>query len=74
MKNKITIKTTYIGEDKEHIKNSDPIRIFFIKKELLMEYFNYNIPRQCNNVEEISLLSYVRQKIQKIRQSGSVYY
>ena len=74
MKNKITIKTTYIGEDKGHLKKGDPMRIICPKQELIAEHMNYNMPRLYNDIEPISLLSYVRLKIQKIRQAGSVYY
>lgn len=74
MKNKITIKTTYIGNDQGHIKKGDPMHIICPKQELIAEHMEYNMPRLYNSIEPISLLSYVRLRIQKIREAGSVYY
>lgn len=74
MKNNITIKTTYIGEDKGHLKKGDVMWVMLNKKDTLCGHESGNVVRQLNNLEEISLLTYLRQKIAKISQEGTVFY
>ena len=44
------------------------------KKDTLCGHESGNAVRQLNNLEEISLLTYLRQKIAKISQEGTVFY
>lgn len=44
------------------------------KKDTLCGHESGNVVRQLNNLEEISLLTYLRQKIAKISQEGTVFY
>lgn len=74
MKNNITIKTTYTGEDKGHLKKGDVMWVMLNKKDTLYGHESGNVVRQLNNFEEISLLTYLRQKIAKISQEGTVFY
>ena len=74
MKTKIIIKTTYIGEDKPHLKNGHHMSIICPKDQLIASYMDYNIRQQYNDLQTMPLLTFVRKVIQKIRQSGSPNY
>jgi hypothetical protein len=73
MKNTIIFKGFYLGEDKPNIKKGAPIRIEFVKQDLLMHYQNYDLNMRLTKQPQISLLSYVREKVYGICLRGSLY-
>lgn len=75
MKTKDTIifKGFYLGEDKLLIKKGERIWLTFNKKDLINEYeyfYNNNI---VHNRPNMSLLTYVREKVYEIYLTGSLY-
>jgi hypothetical protein len=73
MKNTIIIRGNYIGEDKAHLKKGDQMCIMFNKEYLKSSYMNDAIGRHINNIESISLTTYVRQKVHRICLTDSLY-
>jgi hypothetical protein len=72
-KENIRIRGKYTGDDKLNIKNGDPMCIELNKKYLKASYMNDAFGRHINNVESISLITYVRQKVDRIFLTDSFY-
>jgi hypothetical protein len=73
MKPTITIKGKYTGDDKSHVKKGDPMSIELDKHYLKAAYMDDAIKRHINNVESITLINYVRQKVARICLTDSFY-
>jgi hypothetical protein len=72
-KETIIIKGKYIGDEHPFLKHGDPITITFIKKEVLSSWMQLYMNMQGHGDEPISLLGYVRKRVNRIYQTGSVY-
>jgi hypothetical protein len=72
-KETIKIRGYYISEDKAHLKKGHPMCIELKKDYLKASYMNDAIARHINNIESISLTTYVRQKVQRICLTDSLY-
>jgi predicted HD phosphohydrolase len=73
MKNTIKIRGKYTGADKSHLKKGDPMCIELSKDYLKASYMNDAFNRHINNVEKITLLHFVKQKVQRIFFTDSLY-
>jgi hypothetical protein len=73
MKNTIKIRGNYTGEDKAHFKKGDPMCIELSKDYLKASYMNDAFNKHMHNVESITLLRYVRQKVERIFLTDSLY-
>jgi hypothetical protein len=73
MKNTIKIRGKYTGADKSHLKKGDPMCIELSKDYLKASYMNDALNRHINNVEKITLLHFVKQKVQRIFFTDSLY-
>jgi hypothetical protein len=73
MKNTIKIRGKYTGADKSHLKKGDPMCIELSKDYLKASYMNDALNRHINNVEKITLLHFVKQKVQRIFLTDSLY-
>jgi hypothetical protein len=72
-KETIEIKVEYIGDKHPFLKHGDPIKITFIKQEVLSSWMQLYMNMQGHGDEPISLLAYVRKRVNRICQTGSVY-
>ena len=72
-KETIIIKRQFIGSNHPFAKYGDPITITFIKKEVLSSWMQLYMNMQGHGDEPISLLGYVRKRVNRICQTGSVY-
>lgn len=72
-KETIKIKGNYIGSEHPFLKYGDPITITFIKKEVLSAWMYLCFNMQGQGYEPISLLTYIRNRVNKINQTGSIY-
>jgi len=72
-KETIIIKRQFIGNNHPFAKYGDPITITFIKKEVLSSWMYLCFNMQGHGDEPISLLAYVRKRVNRICQTGSVY-
>ena len=73
MKNTIKISGNYTGDDKSHLKKGAPMCLELSKDYLKAAYMNDAFNRQVNNIESITLLQYVRQKVERIFLTDSLY-
>ena len=73
MKNTIKIRGKYTGADKSNLKKGDPMYIELSKDYIKASYMNDAFNRHINNVERITLLHYVKQKVQRIFSTDSLY-
>jgi predicted HD phosphohydrolase len=73
MKNTIKIRGKYTGADKLNLKKGDPMYIELSKDYIKASYMNDAFNRHINNVERITLLHYVKQKVQRIFSKDSLY-
>ena len=72
-KKTIIIRGKYTGADKSHLKKGDPMCIELSKDYLKASYMNDAFNRHVNNVERITLLHFVKQKVQRIFLTDSLY-
>ena len=73
IKKTITIKGKYTGDDKSHVKKGDPMLIELDKDYLKAAYMDDAFWRHINNVESITLINYVRQRVERIFLTDSFY-
>jgi hypothetical protein len=73
IKKTIKIRGKYTGEDKRHIKKGEPMCIELNKDYLKMSYLDDTFKRHINNVESISLITYVRKRVARIFLTDSIY-
>jgi len=73
IKKTITIKGKYTGDDKSHVKKGDPMCIELDKDYLKAAYIDDAFWRHINNVESITLINYVRQRVERIFLTDSFY-
>jgi predicted HD phosphohydrolase len=73
IKKTITIKGKYTGDDKSHLKKGDPMSIELDKDYLKASYMDDAFKRHINNVESITLINYVRQRVERICLTDSFY-
>jgi hypothetical protein len=73
MKNTITFKGFYFGEDKPTIKKGDRIYLKFHKKDLIEEYRYYRDLSILADRPYMSLFIYVKRKVHGIYLRGSLY-
>lgn len=73
IKKTIKIRGKYTGEDKKHLKKGDPMCIELNKDYLKMSYLDDAFKRHINDVESISLIKYVRQKVNRMFLTDSFY-
>jgi predicted HD phosphohydrolase len=73
MKNTIKITGKYTGADKSNLKKGDPMYIELSKDYLKASYMNDAFNRHINNVQRITLLHFVKQKVQRIFSTDSLY-
>jgi len=72
-KQTIKIRGKYTGEDKKHLKKGDPMCIELDKKYLKYSYMRDAFGRHINNIESILLITYVRQRVDRIFLTDSFY-
>jgi hypothetical protein len=73
IKKTITIKGKYTGDDKSHVKKGDLMLIELDKDYLKAAYIDDAFWRHINNVESITLINYVRQRVERIFLTDSFY-
>jgi hypothetical protein len=73
MKNTIQIRGKYTGADKSHLKKGDPMFIELSKDYLKAAYMDDAFKRHINNVESITLINYVRKRVERIFLTDSFY-
>jgi hypothetical protein len=73
IKKTITIKGKYTGDDKSHVKKGDLMLIELDKDYLKAAYMDDAFWRHINNVESITLINYVRQRVERIFLTDSFY-
>ena len=69
----LKFKGVYIGKDKPNIKKGDSIFIIFDKKSIKADYMYDAFCRDGQGAKKISLLTYVRQRVNTICLIGSIY-
>jgi len=72
-KKTIKIRGKYTGDDKLNLKNGDPMCIELDKKYLIYSYMRDAFGRHINNIESILLITYVRQRVNRIFLTDSFY-
>jgi hypothetical protein len=72
-KKTIIIRGKYTGNDKLHLKKGDPMCIELSKDFLKASYLDETFKRHINNVESITLIKYVRQRVKRIFFTDSIY-
>jgi hypothetical protein len=73
MKKTIKIRGNYTGENKSHLKKGDPMCIELNKDYLKASYTNDAFNRHIHNAESIKLITYVRQKVERIFLTDRLY-
>lgn len=73
IKETIKIRGKYTGEDKKHLKKGDPMCIDINKKYLIHSYMIDAVRRDMYNIESILLITYVRERVNRIFLTDSFY-
>lgn len=74
MKTTIMFKRTYNGEDKSNIKNGDMIWLTYNKEDIRIGYERLSNMSTLLDRPKLSLLMYVRQKVDRVCQTGELDY
>jgi hypothetical protein len=72
-KKTIKIRGNYLGKDLPYLKKGAPMCLYLSKDFLIESYRNDQFNRHINNVEGISFISYVKQRVHRIFLTNSVY-
>jgi hypothetical protein len=72
-KKTIKIRGNYLGKDLPYLKKGAPMCLELNKDFLIASYRNDQFNRHINNVEGISFISYVKQRVDRIFLTNSIY-
>jgi len=72
-KKTIQIKGKFIGDNHAYLKHGDPLTITFNKQEILHGHMYRNIRMSAHTDERISLIEYVRKRVNYICETGDIF-